>query len=674
MQDRAETTRAFVAISPIDMVLLDLQGLIVEASPGILARPEVSGRASVIGKSLDVFGASYGTPYETTLKALEQSPYVSDLHRVELADGAERWVRAHARRWTNDAGQLLGMLVTGQDVTNEQVAQRARQDSEAQLLAVVENMPVSITVFDAETNEIALLNSRMRDRATRGDVEIGQSFFGSMSRTAAVEAKALLDELLELGRLDAERLVTEGPRAGRAVRVVARTFTNSHGRLQVLWVAEDVSALRDARDALEQAAAAANAANRAKSEFLANMSHELRTPLNGVLGVAGALSKTLLSPPQVEMVSLIEGSAKTLETLLSDILDLARIEAGKMEVRPEAFDLRRSVNACSALYDAAAQAKGLDLDVTIASDADGAYVGDAARIRQILSNLLSNAVKFTSAGRVCLSVQARRGETSSELCFEVGDTGIGFDAETKARLFSRFEQADGSITRRFGGSGLGLSISRSLAEAMGGDLQANAEPGRGAIFTFRVELPRCEGVHELWDDAAPPEPVSDPLPGMRVLLAEDHPTNRRVVELILGAAGVALICVENGLQAVEAFRRQEFDLVLMDMQMPVMDGLTAIQEIRRIEAAEGLPATPVYVLTANAMPEHVSASRAAGADGHLTKPIIADVLLECVADVSSGSTRIAGARIPLLPAEQLQGGLQRRNASETASNIAQEVG
>jgi CheY-like chemotaxis protein len=246
---------------------------------------------------------------------------------------------------------------------------------------------------------------------------------------------------------------------------------------------------------------------------------------------------------------------------------------------------------------------------------------------------LGNAVKFTQEGGVTLSVSARRGETSSELRFEVRDTGIGFDAETKARLFSRFEQADGSITRRFGGSGLGLSISRSLSEAMGGRLEADAVPGEGAVFVLTLELPRGEGALDLWGEAAP-EPAPDPLAGMRVLLAEDHPTNRRVVELILGATGVDLTCVENGVEAVAAFRSRDFDLILMDMQMPLLDGIAAVEEIRRLEGLSQAPRTPIHMLTANAMPEHVAASLAAGADGHLSKPILADALLERVGEAA----------------------------------------
>ncbi|UTP39305.1 ATP-binding protein [Phenylobacterium sp. LH3H17] len=408
----------------------------------------------------------------------------------------------------------------------------------------------------------------------------------------------------------------EQGRVIRAIGVLRNIDNQKRGELELLKAKDE-----------------AEAANKAKSEFLANMSHEIRTPLNGVMGIAGALARTELCGSQAEMVELIETSAQTLEALLTDILDLARIEAGRMEIRPEPFDLTTSVNACAALFEASAQAKDIELKVELEPYAQGMFEGDAPRIRQVLTNLLGNAVKFTSGGEVKLSVRARRDETTTHLTFAVSDTGIGFDEKTRQRLFGRFQQADGSITRKYGGTGLGLAISRSLAEAMGGDLTAEATPGKGATFYLSLELPRREGTVEMWGEHETHQTEEAELDTMRVLLAEDHPTNRRVVELILGAAGVDLISVENGAEAVDEAARSRFDLILMDMQMPVMDGLTAIKAIRRREARNNEPRTPIYTLTANAMPEHAQASSAAGADGHVTKPVTAERLLHVVEQV-----------------------------------------
>ena len=338
------------------------------------------------------------------------------------------------------------------------------------------------------------------------------------------------------------------------------------------------------------------------------------------------------------MVGLIETSAQTLESLLSDVLDLARIEAGRMEVRREPFDLRAVARDVGALFEPSALAKGLSFDVDVAPAAAGLFLGDAARVRQVLSNLVSNAVKFTAEGGIVLEVAAEPGPGGAQLTFTVRDTGIGFDADAGQRLFDRFEQADGSITRRYGGTGLGLAISRSLAtaRAMGGALEARSTPGVGSTFQLRLTLSPAAraAVADAPGDNA--DAGADNLARLRVLLAEDHPTNRRVVELILGSVGVQLTSVENGALAVEACETGAFDLVLMDMQMPVMDGLTATRAIRAGEAAAGRARALIYSLTANAMPEHAKASADAGADGHLTKPITADALLNAVRDAASG--------------------------------------
>ena len=366
-------------------------------------------------------------------------------------------------------------------------------------------------------------------------------------------------------------------------------------------------------------------ANAEKSRFLANMSHELRTPLNGVIAVSETLAREQTSPRNAELAQLIVASGRLLEQVLTDILDFSKIEAGEMRLERQPFDLKTVVSRVAELHRASADAKGVALRWEITPAACGCYLGDAVRLTQVLSNLLSNGVKFTAAGGVALKVD-RDGAT---LRFEVSDTGIGFDETAKARLFHRFEQADVSIRRRFGGTGLGLAICRSLAALMGGDVDARSAPGEGATFTVLLPLPEVAVPAAESDAHALAEPAE--MPGLRVLLAEDHPTNQRVVSLILEAVGVDLTIVENGQLALDAYAHQHFDVVLMDMQMPEMDGLTATALLRAYEAQEGRPRTPVIMLTANALDEHVRASLAAGADLHLSKPLRAADLLDAIA-------------------------------------------
>ena len=410
----------------------------------------------------------------------------------------------------------------------------------------------------------------------------------------------------------------------------------------------DAQRLRRAHASARAAKAAAEAANRSKSEFLANMSHEIRTPMHGVLGVAGALGRTPLNARQREMVRLIETSADSLQVLLSDVLDLARVEAGRLEINPEPFDLRETAMGVMELFRAKAEDKGLQLAAHIDREVARRHVGDAVRLKQILGNLLSNAVKFTPHGWVRLAIEAEQAADGAQaLSLSVSDTGIGFDAETAARLFTRFAQADGSITRRFGGAGLGLSISGALAELMAATIEAQSTPGAGSCFTLRLALPVAsaaepEAAEVAGGDVAGSAADAGPL---RILVAEDHEVNRRVVQLIFDELDVELTMALDGQDAVERFAPGAYDVVLMDMQMPRMDGLEAIAAIRQREAAAAVVPTPIIMLTANALPEHEAAGRAAGADGFLTKPIVASALIAAVqaAVASSGAQERAAA-------------------------------
>ncbi len=373
-------------------------------------------------------------------------------------------------------------------------------------------------------------------------------------------------------------------------------------------------------------------ANREKSRFLANMSHELRTPLNGVVAVSEVLAREQKTKRTRELAELVVSSGRLLERVLTDILDFSKIEAGQMTLDATDFQLEALVSRVAQLHAAVAEQKGLRFRWSVARRARGDYHGDSVRVTQILSNLLSNAVKFTDAGQVRLSVDL----DGERLVFRISDTGVGFDKDAGERLFKRFHQADASVTRRFGGTGLGLSISGSLAELMGGDITASSVPGKGSVFTFSVALPRV-----VIDHTAEAAAVAQEAPlfeGARVLVAEDHPTNQRVARLILEAAGVDITIVENGALALAAIKAGGFDAVLMDMQMPEMDGLTATREIRAWEKEHGHARTPVIMLTANALDEHVRASREAGADRHVSKPLRPDSLLEAL------SEEIAAAR------------------------------
>jgi signal transduction histidine kinase/ActR/RegA family two-component response regulator len=370
-------------------------------------------------------------------------------------------------------------------------------------------------------------------------------------------------------------------------------------------------------------------AERTKARFLANMSHEMRTPLNGVVGMTEALARTQLDPTQRELIEAIGFSASTLDHLIGDLISVSRDGVPAPIVREaKTFRLGAAIRAIALPFGLEAAAKGVALTVDVEPAADIQVTGDAGNLGELLACLLSNAVKFTERGQVRIGVR-RLGETTFGV--DVSDTGVGFDAAQQARMFETFAQEDDSDTRRFGGAGLGLAVARRLAMELGGTLEARSTPGEGSVFSVTIDLAASAGV-----EASVPPPAEDASSAddvLRVLIVDDNPTNRKVLELILDQFGVEWVSVENGQQAVDAARAQPFTAILMDIQMPVMDGLTATREIRRIEREASRSAAPVIIVSASCEPEHIAAGRAAGAQRHLSKPVKAQALIEALNDV-----------------------------------------
>ena len=522
----------------------------------------------------------------------------------------------------------------------------SRSNALIHLREAIDTMPDGLGFYDAD-DRLLIWNARYAEvnPEVASALAVGVSFRdllqlgvdnGLYEEAVGREQAWIEERLAARGRLS--NTMEQQIAGDRWLRVQDRRTSNGG----IVTVVNDITDLKRDAKSLAEARDAAEAANRAKSEFLANMSHEIRTQLNGVIGLTQALARTSLTADQREMLDLIQSSGHTLQTLLSDILDLARVESGRLEIADEIFDLSRAVNEAAQLYSAPAADKGLQFFVEIEPEAVVWVRGDVVRLKQILTNLVSNAVKFTTTGFVSLTACVGKDRAGAPIMrFTVEDTGVGFDAAAKARLFTRFEQADSTITRRFGGTGLGLAICRQLADMMKGELDCESEPGGGSAFILTLPLIVAEAPTAIVAQAASPEDAS--ARRLRVLVADDHPTNRKVVELILAQAPIDLVQAENGSEALDAARSQLFDMILMDMQMPVMDGLTAVREIRLHELSMGRDRAPIVMLTANALPDHVAAAKAAGADRHLAKPFDAAELLALVAELGGENRQKAAA-------------------------------
>ena len=615
----------------------------------------------------------------------ERAPFRAEA-RFLRADGEWRWVASYAEPRLSAGGEYLGHVGISPDITERKHAEQALQASEEKLRQLAENIREVFWMSSPASNEILYVSPAYEQVWGRSCESLYQD---SLSWAEAIHPDDLPQALDYFARqrrgepVDSEyRIRTPGGQE-KWIRDRAFPVRDEAGRIiRIAGIAEEITERKRYEAELIQAREGADAANQAKSRFLANMSHEIRTPMNGVLGMLQLLSTTDLNPEQRYFAEVAETSGRALLSLVDDILDLSKIEARKVALERVDFDLRQPVAEVVELLRVQAEAKGLKLRWQVAPEVPQLLRGDPHRLRQVLTNLCANAIKFTQRGEVVAAVALEsQAGSAATLRFAITDTGIGIRPDQAARLFSRFTQVDASSTRKYGGTGLGLAISKQLVEMMGGAIGLDSQEGRGSTFWFTVVMELAPDCASSAGERAEERPGGSVgrvrQPRMtRILVAEDDVTNREVVLAQLEKLGYPANAVCDGAEAVRAVKEERYDLVLMDCQMPVMDGFEATRQIRESAQAH----IPIIALTASAMAGDRDRCLHEGMNDYLAKPLELERLAEMIArwlDTGKGESGAAAGepRKPIFNGEALLRRLMgdRRLAGITLQGFVQDV-
>ena len=630
--------RAIHEASPHGILAVNQDGIVISHNQPFLEMWGIQGADNLVGcadapvLARVLHQVKDGEAFLRRVRELYEDASAVDHCEIELKDG--RTFERHSQALRGERGQYWGRVWFFQDITARKTVEEALRRSEIRFRCLVESDLIGVFVGNRE-GEVTEANNEALSMLgyDRTDLEAHRLRWDRFTPPDQMPVVDRWSREIAAGRGTSPAEIEYLRKDGSRVRVLVGLASLRNPEGEAIGIALDLTARKRIEEDMRRARISAEVANQAKSQFLANMSHEIRTPMNGITGALDLVLGTALSSEQREYAGLAKLSADSLLGILNDILDLGKIEAGRLEMNPVEFSLRRCLEGVIRVFSVRAREKNLELTCEIGDDVPDELLGDDMRLRQVVGNLVGNALKFTERGGVRMVVaRTSLPEEPLQLQFTIRDTGPGIPAGKQKLIFEPFRQADSTTTRRFGGTGLGLTICARLVEMMEGRIWVESTPPEGSTFHFTARFGMAEAVRpemQIAIAANAPEVPSPPQPALKILLAEDNPVNQLVAMRLLERLGHRVKTARTGLEALQALKTDTPDVVLMDVQMPAMDGMDTTAAIRESEKGTGRH-LPIIAMTASAMQGDREKCLAAGMDGYIPKPIRIEALSSCL--------------------------------------------